>query len=483
MGAEEIALALDEVRGKLGRADAVVVGERRSKSRDRNAGERAEAHDAPPGLHRLADLAGEIRVGQKQRELRVALIGLGDAVEEDGANDAAAPPDARHRPQVHVPAVLLGSLADELESLGIGDHLRGVERPSDVLDEGRGIGDGNVLGPRGKPPARLPLRHRAGKGARERRLGDAGGGNPDLGRILNRPRAGSLLGGAVQDDVDEGLARLRIDVLEHVGGDLDEVGIQFAPVPLLEHLADLGRGHAERLAHEVVGFGDELHVGVLDAVVDHLHEVAGAVGADVCAAGNAVDVGGDLLEHRAEPAVRLRRAAGHDGRPVEGALLAAGDAGSHEVQPALANGGLAAHGVVPIGVAAVDDDVAGVHEGRQLVDDGVGGGPGLDHDDRDARGRQRVHEIGHGLRGEELALVPVLLDDLLRFGRAAIVDGHLEAVAGQVARQVRTHHPHAGDADVRHRLSRGWNRHVCSFVCHGRRRRSLRFPVESSDRA
>ena len=117
VSAEEIALPLDEVRGKLGRADAVVVGERRSESRDRNAGERAEAHDAPPGLHRLADLAGEIGVGQKQRELRVALIGLGDAVEEDGANDAAAPPDARHRPEVHVPAVLLGSLADELESL------------------------------------------------------------------------------------------------------------------------------------------------------------------------------------------------------------------------------------------------------------------------------------------------------------------------------------------------------------------------------
>src|SRR5207344_1313413 len=48
-------------------------------------------------------------------------------------------------------------------------------------------------------------------------------------------------------------------------------------------------------AEPVIGFGDELHVGVLDAVVHHLDEVAGAVRPHVHAARRAVDLRGDLL--------------------------------------------------------------------------------------------------------------------------------------------------------------------------------------------
>ena len=52
-------------------------------------------------------------------------------------------------------------------------------------------------------------------------------------------------------------------------------------VPLGEDVGDLGGGLAGAAADQVVGLGDQLHVGVLDAVVHHLHEVAGAVVADV----------------------------------------------------------------------------------------------------------------------------------------------------------------------------------------------------------
>ena len=50
---------------------------------------------------------------------------------------------------------------------------------------------------------------------------------------------------------------------------------------------------------QVVGLADELHVAVLDAVVDHLDVVAGPFGPDPVAAGGAVgDLGGDRLEDR-----------------------------------------------------------------------------------------------------------------------------------------------------------------------------------------
>ena len=91
------------------------------------------------------------------------------------------------------------------------------------------------------------------------------------------------------------------------------------------------------MRQQVVGLGDQLHVGVLDAVVDHLHEVAGAVGADVGDARLALRDRGDGLEDRAQ---RSRTTPpmppGMIDGPVERALLAAGDAGADEVDAAWA---------------------------------------------------------------------------------------------------------------------------------------------------
>src|SRR5699024_2663523 len=63
--------------------------------------------------------------------------------------------------------------------------------------------------------------------------------------------------------------------------------------------------------------------------------------------------------------------------------------------------------------------------------------------------------------GVELAVGAVLGDDVLGLADAAVVDGDLEAVAGQVAGQVGAHHRHTGDADVR---DIGGGR---SEACHG----------------
>src|SRR3990170_2133147 len=93
------------------------------------------------------------------------------------------------------------------------------------------------------------------------------------------------------------------------------------------------------------GLGDELHVGVLDAVVDHLDEVAGAIGPDVGHAGLALGYRGDRLKDGPQRLPGLHGPARHDGRTVERALLTAGDAGADEVDARLAHRLLAADGV------------------------------------------------------------------------------------------------------------------------------------------
>ena len=50
-----------------------------------------------------------------------------------------------------------------------------------------------------------------------------------------------------------------------------------AGVPCAEHRADVLRRHAEPVAQHAIDLGDHLHVGIFDAVVDRLDEVAGAV--------------------------------------------------------------------------------------------------------------------------------------------------------------------------------------------------------------
>ena len=136
--------------------------------------------------------------------------------------------------------------------------------------------------------------------AGEHGFGDAGDRHGEGQCGLHGPGAGALHAGVVDDEVDERLAGLLVDLVQHFGGDFNEVGVEFGLVPLLEHVADLGRGHAQAAAHEVVAFGDELHVGVFDAVVHHLDEVAGTVESDVGDARFAFGLGRDGFEDRLE---------------------------------------------------------------------------------------------------------------------------------------------------------------------------------------
>ena len=116
---------------------------------------------------------------------------------------------------------------------------------------------------------------------------------------------------------------------ENIAGDLDEIAVQLAPVPFGEHLVHLVGGHAQPLFHEVIGFADQLHVAILDAVVDHLDVMARAVLAHPVATRFAVlDLRRHRLEDRLDMRPRRRRSARHDRRTAPRPLLAAGDAGA-----------------------------------------------------------------------------------------------------------------------------------------------------------
>ena len=90
---EEVALCLDQGgRQPLG-ANAVVVGQRGGERGRRNPVLRSTRHDSPPRCQAVAHRFGEVVIGKQQRQVGIALVRLGDAVQEARPDDAAATPD------------------------------------------------------------------------------------------------------------------------------------------------------------------------------------------------------------------------------------------------------------------------------------------------------------------------------------------------------------------------------------------------------
>ena len=238
--------------------------------------------DPAPRALRAAERLDEVRRGEQHRQVGGLGVGVGDAVEELGADDAAAAPDLRDRAEVDVPVVLGGAGADLVEALRVRDDLRRVQGEAHVLDERVGVLDREALG-------------RAGQVARDGAL--LGVATTASGRTsasampeTGTPRFSAVC--TVHAPVPLAPAWSRMTSTSGLPVSASTwrstsavISIRYdssSPrVPLGEHVGDLGGGLAGAAADQVVRLGDELHVGVLDAVVHHLHEVAGAVVADV----------------------------------------------------------------------------------------------------------------------------------------------------------------------------------------------------------
>ena len=206
---------------------------------------------------------------------------------------------------------------------------------------------------------------------------------------------------------------------ENVAGDLDEIGVEFALVPFGEDVVHLVGAHAEAVLHHVVGLADELHVAVFDAVVDHLHVMAGAAFADPIAAR---DVPSSTL---AAMPWKMSFTCGHAAGEPPGMMLGPCRAPSSpprhagaDVEQALALDVFhAAIGVLEERIAAVDDDVAGFEMREELLDEFVHGLAGLDEHHDAARALQLADHFLDGMRADDLGALGFLGEELVHLGR------------------------------------------------------------------
>ena len=150
---------------------------------------------------------------------------------------------------------------------------------------------------------------------------------------------------------------------------------------VVEDFLELRVVQAADILEQIVRLGDELHVAVLDAVVNHLDEMPRPAVAAVGDAGHAVvGLGGDLLQDRLQVLVRFLVAAGHQAGAPQRAFFAAADAHAEKSNPRRPKLLLPPLGVGEMRVAAVDHDVARLEKRLELVNDHIHRLAGLDHD-------------------------------------------------------------------------------------------------------
>ena len=291
-----------------------------------------------------------------------------------------------------------------------------------------------------------PLLLHGGQAPSEDRLADEGQRHALVQGRDAGPLAGALLACGVPDVLHQGRAVLVLEA-QDVPGDLDQVGVQLRLVPLGKDLMHLLVGEAQQVPHELVGFADELHVAVLDAVVDHLHEVARAV-LPVAAGGAVLHLGADGLEDGLHIGPGRGGAAGHHGGALQSALFAAGHAGA-DVELALRFHVLRPpDGVGEVAVAAVDQDVPVLEEGQQLLDHAVHGAAGLHHHE-DLAGLGEVrHQLLKAVAADDVLAGGPAVHEGVHLGGGAVEDGHGEALGLHVHDQVLAHDGEADEADV-----------------------------------
>ena len=71
---------------------------------------------------------------------------------------------------------------------------------------------------------------------------------------------------------------------QDVSGNVDQITAQFTFAPLTKY-STLFHGRHAQVFHQRISLANQLHVGVFNAVVNHLHKVSSAAGAHPFAAG------------------------------------------------------------------------------------------------------------------------------------------------------------------------------------------------------
>jgi hypothetical protein len=173
---------------------------------------------------------------------------------------------------------------------------------------------------------------------------------------------------------------------------------------LVENVGNLRLVATQTSLQDIVRLGDQLHVSVLDTVVNHLDVVTGSTLTDPITTGLTERLGSGLLEDFLDRGPSGGRTTGHQGRTVSGTLFTTGNTGSNKQETL----GLEFLGpsdrIRVVRVSTVDDDVALFEERFELLDERVDGGSGLDEEDDLSGSLELFAELLDGVGADDVGV-------------------------------------------------------------------------------
>lgn len=253
VGTEVISLSLEKVGWEILGTVTVEPRERSAEAWSWDTDLGGLSDDLSPSWLGLVDGVLEEVVEEQVLELWVGAVGIGDVLEEDGADDAASAPHESDGWLVQLPAVLLGCLLHKHESLSVRDDLGGVKSLLEILKKlllvaGEGLLAGLQLEDGGGLGA---LALDGGEAASEDGLGDQSDWHTEIKSVDGGPLSGTLLASGVEDLLKERSSIVIVEVHD-VAGNLNQEGIKNALVPLSEDITDLLSAHSKHALHDIV---------------------------------------------------------------------------------------------------------------------------------------------------------------------------------------------------------------------------------------
>ena len=211
---------------------------------------------------------------------------------------------------------------------------------------------------------------------------------------------------------------------------------------------------------------DELHVTVLNTVVNHLDVVASTVVTDPLAAGLAVRLGGDVLEDLLDVRPGLLVTTGHNGGTVAGTLLTARDTGTDEADTLGLEVLSAAVGVGVVGVATVNDDITLLDATlvQEELNEVVDGLAGHDEEHHAAGSLELGDELLDAVCANNALSLGLVLKELVDLGDGTVEGNDGVTVVGSVEDQVLAHDRKANETEVS-TVGRGWSAGVPPCCC------------------
>ncbi|EEQ40117.1 hypothetical protein CLUG_04245 [Clavispora lusitaniae ATCC 42720] len=360
MSTKVVSLSLQQVSWQLSRSVTIVEGQSSRESRNWNTVLNSLTDSRSPALLSLDNSLVEEWVEQQVLQVWVLSVSSSNLAQEDRSDDTSTSPHQSNGWVVQLPTVLLSSLSDQHETLSVGDNLRSVQSLFQVVNKlslvlDRGLTFNRWAGQHGRGLHSLILDSRQTSG--ENGLTNQSNWHTQVQSVDSSPLTSSLLTSSVQDLFNQWLSISRVIEVHDVSGNFNQERVQNTVVPLRENVTDFLVRELAHSLHQIIGLTNQLHVTILDTIVDHLNVMTSASITNPVTTWLTIRLGGNGLEDVLDVWPSIWVTTWHQRRSVTGTLFTTRNTRANKKDSLLLQFLVTTVRVWEVGVTTINDNI------------------------------------------------------------------------------------------------------------------------------